>query len=847
MKFSLKSASIVSGKYGTGVDPATYDVSELVSRMGLQLGAIEDVKNIGEKYEGLLVVKVVECDKHPNADKLSVCLVDDGGVTQHVERNNDGLIQVVCGAPNVRAGMLAAWIPPEATVPSTLDTDPFVLEARELRGKVSNGMLASSKELGISDDHEGILEINPADVGDKFAKPGTAFKQLYGLDDVVIDCENKMFTHRPDCFGTLGIAREVAGIFGDSYSSPEWYKNAIMHEKESELKLNAQNNAPDLVPRFTVQAMSEVEVKDSPLWLKSFLSRVESNSINNIVDYTNFFMLETAQPLHAFDYDKVAKLSAEVPTIQARKANKGEKIELLNGKTIELHEDDIVIATDKKPIALAGVMGGSETEVDDTTKNIIIECANFDMYAVRRTSMRHGLFTDAVTRFNKGQSPLQNDKVLAKILDEIKKQAGGKVATDVFDICSFDLSADNLNHVEVSADFINSRLGTELKPEEIKRLLENVEFTITLQGPTLQITAPFWRMDISIAEDIVEEVGRLYGYEKIPVILPPSISAPTPRNELKDYKNKLRSTLSKLGASEVLTYSFVHGDLLAKSNIDADKWAYHLRNALSPDLQYYRPALIPSLLSKVHQNIKSLAGDADNIFALFEIGKVHVKGEMEKDEKELPKQMRRLTLVVAADDKSAKDLKGSPYYHAKKYLDAITDNQASYTLLEDFSFPITASYKKNRSATVSVGGQALGVIGEINSKTAKLLKLPKYCAAFEVDIDLLSSSLVGTSYKQMSGFPSSKQDITFEVASDVNWSTLSSFIDAELAVAAAEDSLDVSLSPLDIYSEEKSDKKRISFRVELVSKQKTLKTTEVNNLLDHVSKAAHEKLKAVRI
>ena len=225
-----------------------------------------------------------------------------------------------------------AWIPPGVAVPETHGSEPFVLEARELRGKVSNGMIASLRELALGDEHDGILEIDPNDVGDELALPGTPFKELYGLDDVVIDCENKMFTHRPDCFGTMGIAREVAGIFGDQYTSPEWYTEPLQNAKEAELALSTKNDIPDLVPRFTIQAVSDIQVKQSPMWLQSYLARIDSKSINNIVDYTNFFMMETGQPLHAFDYDKVkAKCDGNV-SIFPRMANKGEKLALLNGK-----------------------------------------------------------------------------------------------------------------------------------------------------------------------------------------------------------------------------------------------------------------------------------------------------------------------------------------------------------------------------------------------------------------------------------------------------------------------------------------------------------------------------------
>ena len=850
MKISLNQIKFLNQHYGCARNPYEYGIDEILHKIGVQLGAVEDVEYTGKKYDGIVVAKVVTCVPHDNSDHLNVCMVDDGGVVEGVERNKDGLVQVVCGAPNVAAGQTVAWIPPNAIVPSSVPKDPFTLTVREIRGKVSNGMLASPAELGISDDHDGILEINVEDVGEDLIRPGTPFKQLYGLDDVIIDLENKMFTHRPDCFGTLGVAREIAGIFGDTYTSPEWYKNVLDNEQTAELSMSVDNQISELVPRFMMQAVADVEVKESPMWLQAYLARIGAKSIYNIVDYTNYYMMLTAQPTHAFDYDKVVKICGDNPVFAPRMAKNGEKIALLNGKTVELTNQDMVITANDKAIALAGVMGGSETEVDSSTKNIVIECATFDMYAVRRTSMRHGLFTDAVTRFTKGQSPLQNDRVLAKIVDEIVRFANGQVASKAFD--NVDCGNVNIAHdgwgneVVVTAEFINSRLGSDLTKEQIVKMLENVEFGHDYVDDQIKLYPPFFRMDIEIPEDIVEEVGRLFGYDKLPVVLPPRSSKPAKLNDVIEFSSKLRSQLSEMGANEVLTYSFVHDDLLAKIGINSEKNCYHLRNAISPDLQYYRPSLIPSLLAKVHANIKSQAGDDKNEFALFEIGKAHEKGQQEIDEPELPRQMRRLSFVYAADAKSSSN-KGSAYYQAKLYLDKITNNQAEYLPLDTNEYAISAPFQQGRAAVVEVNGQMLGVVGEFRQLVRNKLKLPEHCAGFEIDIDLLREQLNPTKYKPLSTFPSTHQDITLETSDKVNWSALNKSLSAELAVQAAESNYSWSLTPLDIYQTEGSDKKRFSFRVELADYKKTMKTEEVNEVLDQLAKEVKEQFDAKRI
>jgi phenylalanyl-tRNA synthetase beta chain len=426
---------------------------------------------------------------------------------------------------------------------------------------------------------------------------------------------------------------------------------------------------------------------------------------------------------------------------------------------------------------------------------------------------------------------------------------GARQASNVYDICDFDLSSDNLSHVEISLDFINDRLGASLDLAYVKSLLENVEFSVDINEQTLLVTAPFWRMDIAVPEDILEEVGRLHGFDKLNTTLPLRVSKPTPKNKLREFKNDIRLNLKQSGANEVLTYSFVHEKLMESAGIDTQKWAYHLRNAISPELQYYRTSLLPSILSKVYSNLKSQAGQADNEFALYEIGKVHLKGHNDESEPTLPKQMQRLALVIAADEKTAAGYSGSPYYLARKYVDLLTNNQSEYLPLDTNEYPLSAPFQLGRSSIIMMGTdkKPIGVIGEINEKTKKALKLPDYCAGFELDIELLQDFIKPTVYQPLSKHPSSRQDITFEVSNDKSWADLNNLLHAELAVAKAEYGYNYELSPLEIYKKEDSDKKRISFRIDLTHNNKTLRVEEINSLLDGLAKVIDEKFEAIRI
>lgn len=817
-------------------------IDELVKKIGAQLGEVEEVVSLGERYEGIVVVKVVECEKHSNADKLNVCKIDDGGVTKGVKRDSNGLVQVVCGAPNVRAGISVTWIPPGAIVPSTYDKERFKLDVRPLRGVDSNGMLGSAKELQISDDHDGILIV------DKPAKPGTPFTQLYELDDYIIDIENKMFTHRPDCFGILGVAREIAGIQNIKFTSPKWYLHSLpikAGKSDKKLPLTVKNEIPDLVPRFMAVPLSDIKIAKSPIIMQSYLSRLGVKSINNVVDITNFIMLLTAQPTHAYDYDKVAAQdNSKTASIVVRLPKKGEKIALLSGKTIQPHDKAIMIATEKRPIGIGGVMGGTDTEVDSDTKNIILECASFDMYSIRKTSMTHGLFTDAVTRFNKGQSPLQNDVVLTYGVGMLQKLANAELAGKVIDTASHK-SQGFWKGIHTSNDFINARLGLDLTTIQIATLLKNVEISVSTNGKNLIASPPFWRTDLEIPEDIVEEVGRLYGYDHLPLVLPKRDITPAQKDEMLVIKTKIRDSLSKAGANEVLTYSFVHGDLFDKTGQDT-KLAYKINNALSPDLQHYRLTLTPSLLAKVHMNIK--AGYDE--FALFEIGKSHNKTHLEKDSK-LPVELEMVAAVYASNAKTKNE--GAPFYKAKALLNHLGKSfnlDLVYKPVDDKpDYPVTAPFNFARSAYVIDGksGTFLGIIGEYKTSVRKAQKLPPNSAGFEIGTEGIQSAQTKQSaYEPLSRFPSTHQDISFKLASTVAYSDLVNCVKGQLDKAEKEHGYKCTLEPSDIFSKDKA-VKHISIRISLSHPDRTLVTSEVNKLLDSIAYTAKETVKAVRL
>lgn len=842
MKVSVNWIREINRQYQCSADPMSQGIDALVKKIGAQLGAVEEVTELGKKYQGIVVAKVVECVRHPNADKLSLCLIDDGGVVKKVKRDAKGLVEVVCGAPNVAAGQLIAWIPPGVTVPSTVEKEPFVLEAREIRGKVSNGMIASAKELALGDDHEGILVI------DQPAKPGQLFAEVYGLDDYIIDIENKMFTHRPDLFGQLGIARELAGIQGMVFRSPKWYlgdKTTGHHQIDDKL-LDVKNEVPQLVPRFMMRVVKNVKTSPSSMDIHTYLARVGVRPINNIVDITNYLMLETAQPIHAYDYDKVKEVSSgSQAKIVVRAAKKGEKLLLLGGKMITLGGGELAIATNKQIIGLAGVMGGAATEVDKSTKNIILEVGTFDMNVTRKTAMTYGLFTDAATRFTKNQSPWQNDRVLARAADFVIHESGGLPARSIYDLKA---KLKPPAKVKTNKDFINERLGEELTAVQIKKLLGNVEFKVEISGEALRIEAPFWRTDIEIPEDVVEEVGRLYGYDHLPLVLPGRDLKPAKLNRLLAFKQQIREILSAAGANEVLTYSFVHEDLLDRTGQDK-KLAYKIANALSPGLQYYRLSLSPSLLEKIHPNSKA---GFDN-FTLFEMGRAHVRGVI--DQEKLPAELDRLAMVFA--DKNTGKSRGAAYYQAKNYLLYLADRLG---IGEFVSVPLAEAdltvdwrqaakaYEPAHSAAVFSGQVFLGLVGEPSVSLKTGLKLPAYTAQAELSLPALAVASTGSVYEELNRYPTLQQDITLKVPARLSYGQVVDFVSNYLDKASQPAGYQGSVGPLDIFQRPSDEShKNITLRIVMSHPERTLTTGEVNNLLDRLVVATKQQLKADRV
>ena len=696
---------------------------ELIRLIGARLVEVESVIDERHKYDDIYVVKVEKTEKIPDTH-LTLCQINAGGPE---------LIQVVCGAPNVREGMLAVWIKPGAIVPASVHEDaPFVIGKRKMLGKFeSNGMLAGADELDFGGKHDKIAEIDPV-----LAKPGDLLFDIFDLNDLILEIENKSLTHRPDAFGIIGFAREVAGILGIKFSEPTFlleekvFPEDFLTESRDGIRsidANIQVEIADstICPRYTCAIIKVNEVTAEDKYLterKILLAKSGMQTVSKIVDVTNYLMLLTGQPLHAFDYDKFVKVGKQkFPKVIIRNAREGEKIELLDGEEVKCNLDDILITTNDVPVAMAGAMGGKNTEIDDNTKNVLLESATFSLYNLRKTQMAHGIFSEAITRFTKGVPAGGTFNVMAEAIREIK----GKP----LEICDVFPNNKAPDAIKVTTEEINQLLGTNYTEELIIKTLGNVSFSVSARDQQLEVRAPYWRTDIHIKEDVIEEIGRLLGYDNILPTLPLHCTAN--KNPMFELKREIREKMLRFGANELLTYSFVSSKLLDNVYQEASN-SYKIINSISPELQYVRQSLVPSLLEKTYLNEK-LPVDR---FAIYEMNKIYQK-TWGLSEEGVPIEKNQLGFVVAE-----RKGEGTAFYKAKKYVDALLAGygiNVEYVALKT-SMALAKPFEPKRSAEIRLKSDpevVLGVVGEFKKSVQMNFKLTNFLAGFEIDLDLV--------------------------------------------------------------------------------------------------------------
>ena len=789
--------------------PAEVSTEELVKLIGSRLVEVEGTIDLAKKYKGIKIVKVVTCEDIPETH-LHLCMIDAGA---------GELVQVVCGAPNVYAGMLAVWFAPGCIVPQTYGAENFELSVRKLRGYESNGMLAGLDEIDLGDDHSGIVEIDPA-----FAKAGDDFAEKFGLNDVILDIENKSLTHRPDTFGLIGFAREVAGILGVRFKEPENKTTVKLTELNAKERIEVLVEDKKLCPRYSAAIFetnktnlnSATETEKYLTLDDVFLAKAGMKKISKIVDATNITMLLTGQPLHAFDYDKFVKVGGvETCKISVRAAKLGEKLELIGGKEIDLIESDIVICSNGVPVALAGAVGGAATEIDANTTKIILESATFSLYNERKMQMAHGIFSEAITRFTKGQPAAGTVSALIKCMEKLSVEA-----KEVSDFADEYEGAESIK-IELESSDVNNLLGTKYTPEEMATTLRNVGFLVEVADEQLRVTVPEWRTDVKIKEDVIEEVGRLKGYDNIPKSLPLRPFVGARKNSMFELKRELRSILSdNLSCNEVLTYSFVSKDLQEKVGENYDD-SYEIVNSISPELQCFRQSITPSLMDKMYENIR--AGHKE--FTLYEFNQVTRKSLGLTDER-VPEMQNHLAVLSTED-----------FYFAKMMLMELGRKLKIDFRLEENTLEELPYFEKVRSAKVTLAGETVGVVGEIKARVLKKFKIKK-AAGLELNLDKIVKMKRAVALKlKISKFPYVERDLTVKVKDEFKYGLLEAKI---TKVFEMMDKIIFEVVPVSIYQGEDKTSKNVSFHLSFANTEKTLEAEEISAIMNRIEQKMSE-------
>ena len=735
--------------------PKSMTAEDLGMRLTMHTVEVEKVEREKDKFNNIVVGKILEIKKHPHADKLLIAIVDVG---KAIEAKHASPLRIVCGASNIEVGQLVPVALAGATLPNGME-----IKKVEVRGEKSNGMLCSPRELGLGEDHGGIFIL------DKKAKVGQNLAEYFGLKDTVFELDNKSITHRSDLWSHYGIAREISAFLGvkfKQYNAPA-VANALAGKnaaKSVQVKVKIEDF--DLCPRYMAIAIDGITIEPSPQWLEERLIAAGMRPLNNIVDITNYVMLELGQPMHAFGMEQIAtddKTSSHECNIVVRAAKRGENIETIDGEKRELMDEDVVITSGKKVIAVAGVMGGANSEITNESKTIILESANFNYISIRKTSQRLGLRTESSMRFEKGLDPNLCEVALARAVELIKKLCPkAKVVSNLADLKKFQL---NQGPIELNLEWLEKLIGEKIEKNKVIRILTCLGFKVETQNLTsLRVTIPTWRAtrDISIPEDLVEEVARIYGYGRIKPAMPRVEMKQPERNEERTLERKIKNILTGAPALiEVYNYSFVSEDQLKKLSINSGS---HLRliNPIASHQTLLRQDLAPNLFN----NVKDNQGKFDRL-AIFEIGNVYLSSEgtviKDSEGKEfLPYQEKRLGIVLALSNVDVfRKVKGIIYYLLSGF-----DLEASYKKSE-FIFPWA---EKNICADIVVNRKIIGAVAQLSSACANKLNIKRPVAIAEINFrELFNLFKAGgqKKYKAIVKYPAAVRDLAFVVDANI--------------------------------------------------------------------------------
>lgn len=786
--------------------PKSISPEDLSNKLTMHTVEVEGIEYQDQAFNLVVVGKVLSVAKHPNADRLRLAKVDI----------KTEVLDIVCGAPNLEEGQLVPVALIGAILPGGLE-----IKESEIRGEKSFGMICAEDELGLGHNHDGIMVLG------KKAKAGQKFSEYLDLDDTILEIDNKSLSNRSDLWGHYGLAREVSVFYDLKFPSYEDFCAPEFADSFSE-KLNIKIEDRDLCPYYSALKIVNVEVKESPEWLKNRLLAVGLHPINNLVDISNYVMLELGQPLHAFSAEKIEKISV-------RRAKKDESIETLDDKEHPLDNDILVIAANNKPAAIAGVIGGGETGIHSETKEVIFEAANFDAVLIRKTSQKIGVRTDSSVRFEKSLDPNFCPLALRRAFKLIQETCPQAEIVAYFK--SGEIEVKN-TLIELEISWLDEKIGEALGVDKYLKILRGLGFVVEQDKTKLMVTVPTWRAakDVKIAEDLLEEIVRVYGYDNIPLSLPKiTMEAPKILPELV-FEKYLKDILAYQNALyETYNYSFVGENQLNKLKIDHSGYL-RLANPISTEHTMLRQSLAPNLIFNARTN--QFKYDS---FGLFEIGRVFMNlvGVDERggnSSEFLPYQEKNVSFILTGGE--------NLFIRAKGIVENIFQNisygEQNISFQPSETFPGWA--EKKQAAKIMVSGEEIGLIAVLEKNASFGIGLKKESVIAELNFNaLLEIYLLAKNhqYLEAAKYPAIKRDLAFVVDEEILYNNLRETI--------------VNFNPLinsvelfDVYQGKNlpDGKKSLAFSISYLSKEKTLTAEEIDSLQAELLALLEEKFGA---
>lgn len=773
------------------IDVDTVQLGDILTMTGSK---VETVEQTGNDIKNVVVGKILEIVKHPDSDHLIITQVDV----------KDEILQIVTGADNVKVGDIVPIAKDGSELPGNVK-----IKTGKLRGVESCGMMCAVTELGLDlEDYpgqieDGIMILDPSREGDL----GKDIVSVLNLKEDIIDFE--ITPNRPDCLSIEGLGRETAVSLGKEFKNPRKNLDELEIENKEEIEgLKVEIIAPDLCYRYIARVVKNVKIGPSPEWMVRRLKACGVRSINNIVDITNYVMLELGQPMHAFDINSI-----EGKQIAVRRAHQGEKITTLDEIERTLDENDLVISDQEKAVAIAGVMGGLNSEIEPDTKTIVFESAVFYGGAVRKTAKKVSLRTEASSRFEKGLSAENALRAINRAIELVEILGAGEIVEGKIDVYP---TKQKINEIALSAERINQLLGTHLDKEEMIAILEKLGIKVENDVAI----APYYRMDLEQLADIAEEVVRFYGYDKLESTLIKADTTLGVRNKEQKIEDKVRETLVNQGLSEIYTYGFIHEKDLEKANIEEElkQEAIRIRNPLSEDYKLMRPTTIPSMMQILANNMNQKNQEA----YLFDISRSYKNVNGQVQQGEVPLEENILTIGMYG--------KEVDFYTVKGIIENVLE-QASLARYDIVKETNTASYHPGRCAHLKVGMDIIATFGEVHPEVLENYGIEKRSYLAEINLTkMVKYARKNKKYVEVPKFPAVERDLAIVVEETIEVGQI------EKLMAKKGKKLLESIQLFDIYRNEKlgKNKKSIAYALLFRDKNKTLSDHEINPIMEEI-------------